>query len=720
MDTTTNGGGKGGIITWRSLIFGLLGIFIMSGLSGYHDNVLGGTIMIGNHMPGGAFAYFMAIGLGWNGLWVLLDRGFGCGGRLRDTMALSMRELLVVMAVTLVACFPPTSGLGRYFHRQIMLPWYYLMNKPDWAAHGILTEFLRRELFPEPWPGLGTTSQAYETVYVGFFTGMAKGAEAVSFRELPLDAWVKPMAVWAPVIFLMSLSIISLQFLVQRQWSKHEQLSYPVAQVAGSFCTISGGRRGVPDVFRNPLFWWGFVPVATLLTIHYLSMWFPQDVPKLATMMPSFKSWYLPVTTKIPVLRKVPDIWSINGQTLYFTILALAYFVSSEVSLTMGISVISLGIFGSAYYLTTGTPLEGSWIQSSRAGAYIGYTLILVYTGRTYFKAVFAKAFFLRRHPPAGHEEEDEERVSVLAARVLVLALAGFMIVLSWIFQSWVVAIFYSLLLMILFLVISRVVCETGVPFIQGNWMPGDILVRLFGPAAIGPYALPAMLWITGIFAQDPRESLMPYVATGVKAAEDGGVKLRKLFWVLVGAVGLALVIAWFSSTFFLYNFNPMSDGYASQWPVTRYFDQTARNFNMMKASGVFEASKAAGPVERLAMSRSNPMEARFFVYGMLGVMGLSVLRFRFSKFPIHPVLFLVMGTYSGNSTWGSFLAGWMIKSLVVRFGGGGVYQRLKPLFVGLIAAELFMIGLSVLIDFLYFFVHDGTPSPVKFVIMPG
>jgi hypothetical protein len=25
-----------------------------------------------------------------------------------------------------------------------------------------------------------------------------------------------------------------------------------------------------------------------------------------------------------------------------------------------------------------------------------------------------------------------------------------------------------------------------------------------------------------------------------------------------------------------------------------------------------------------------------------------------------------------------------------------------------------------VLIDFLYFFVHDGTPSPVKFVIMPG
>ncbi|MGI6749734.1 MAG: DUF6785 family protein, partial [Atribacter sp.] len=541
-------------------------IFIMSGLSGYHDNVLGGTFMIGNHMPGGAFTYFMFLGLGWNGLWVLLDRLFASNGRLRNAMALSMPEMLVVMAVTLVACYPPTSGLGRYFHRQIMLPWYYLVDKPDWAANGILTEYMRRELFPDPWPGLGTTSKAYEAVYASFFTGVAKGTEAVALGDLPLGAWIKPMSIWAPAIFLFSLSIVALQFLVQRQWSKYEQLSYPVAQVAGSFCTISGGRRGVPDVFRNPLFWWGFVPVVSLLAIHYLAMWFPQNVPTLVAMMPDFKSWSLPVTTKIPILRKVPDIWSINGQTLYFTILALAYFVSSEVSLTMGVSVISLGILGSLYYLATGTPLESTWLQTGRAGAYVGYTLILIYTGRTYFKAVFARALRLRR---STHEEraDDDARVSVLAARVLILALTGFVVILSWILQSWVVAIFYSLLLMILFLVISRIVCETGVPFIQCNWVPGEILARLLGPAAIGPHALPGMLWIAGIFAQDPREALMPYVATGVKAAEDGGLKLRKFFWIIVGAVAIALVIAWFSSTFFLYNFNPMSDGWAARWP---------------------------------------------------------------------------------------------------------------------------------------------------------
>ena len=31
----------------KSLIFGALGVFLMSGLAGFHDDALGGTLMIG-------------------------------------------------------------------------------------------------------------------------------------------------------------------------------------------------------------------------------------------------------------------------------------------------------------------------------------------------------------------------------------------------------------------------------------------------------------------------------------------------------------------------------------------------------------------------------------------------------------------------------------------------------------------------------------------------
>lgn len=718
MEATAKNNGRERIVTWRSLVFGLLGIFLMSGLAGYHDGVLGGTLMIGNHMPGGAFAYFMVLGLFWNGFWVLLDRLFKSGGRLRDCMALSTRELVVVMAVTLVACFPPTSGLGRYFHRVIMLPWYYLSSRPDWVMHGLLTDYMRPELFPAPWPGDGVTSSAYDTVYRGFFTGLATGTHALPLWDLPLGAWLGPMMRWAPMIFLMSVSIIALQFLVHRQWSTHEQLSYPVAQVASSFCRISGGRAGVPDLFKNRLFWWGFVPVFCLLMLEYLSLWYPREVPSIAQIMPNLKTWSLPVSAKIPILKNIPEVWCLNGQSLYFTIVGLAFFVSTEISLTMGIAPFCLAIFGAMYYLGTGTALESTWLQTGRAGAFVGYTLILLYTGRNYYRSVFAKALGFRRKAKQPDVAEDDD-VSVLAARVLVLALIGFTLILSWMCQSWLMAIFYSLLLMILYLVLSRIVCESGIPFMTSGWNPADLLVRLMGPAALGPHALTFLLWSTGILAQDPREALMPYVATGIKAADDTGVKLRRLFWVIIAAVAVALTVAYFSSTYALYNYNSMGDGWAAKYPPVMHFDQAAKYFNTMKSTGVFEESLNASVMKRLSLVNCSPTETRYFFYGLIAIVGFTVLRFRFSRFPIHPMLFLIVGTYPSSQTWGSFMIGWFIKTLAVRFGGGGVYNKMKPLFVGLIAGELMMVGLSVLVDFLYFFLN-GSPSPVKFSIMPG
>ena len=42
-------------VTFRSVVFGALGLFMISGLSGFHDWVLRGTSMVGNQMPASAF-----------------------------------------------------------------------------------------------------------------------------------------------------------------------------------------------------------------------------------------------------------------------------------------------------------------------------------------------------------------------------------------------------------------------------------------------------------------------------------------------------------------------------------------------------------------------------------------------------------------------------------------------------------------------------------------
>lgn len=860
-------------VTFRSLAFGALGLFMIAGLSGFHDWVLRGTSMVGNQMPASAFFYFMFLGVVWNGGCGLLDRitrtprgyrafrfaglalfaavaglwawagvtsvaplpdagpfGGGVAGfvfgywffrflaflaigavlsalaglvarlakpriasmcvprfaghvplfaaayvvgaglaarasggtvvvgwlrlavvglvlaafwealdwpaRARDrrsfggTYALSMRELIFVMLVTLVSCYAPTSGLMRYFNRQLMLPWYFRWDHGSWQEQALLTEYLRPELFPAPWPGPMTNASEglepaaladYARVYRGFFDGLMQGTERVALWDLPLLAWARPLLLfWGPLVLLLVLSLVSLQFLVHRQWASHEQLAYPLAQVAGSFCRTKDGRPGVPEIFSNRLFWWGCLPVFVLLGLSYLSAFYPESVPSLQSMLPNLRSWDVPLTTKIPILAKVPGAGSLNGQTLYFTFFGIAYFVSSEISLTVGLSAVLVTLFGLFFYSSTGMMFEGGILDSSRAGAYVGYSLILLYTGRAYFKAVFGRAFGLRRRRADGADDPAApDEVSVLAARVLVVAFLGFVVVLAWMCQSWLMAVFYSLLLMVLYLVVSRIVCETGIPFLQAGWHPSQAIVNLVGPAAVGPKSLPFMLWSTAILTQDPRESLMPYVGNGVKIADDAGVKLRKVFWIVVAAVVAAVVVAFFANSWTFYNHGAWGDGWADRWTPHMYLDEAARHFNTMKVTGVFAASESAGALGRLALAQSTPIHAHYMLYGLLAVLAVSALRFRFSRFPLHPVLFLVAGTMPSQGAWFSFLLGWAVKQLVVRFGGGGVYKKFKPFFVGLIAGEILIVGASILVDFLHYWIF-GTVAPVRVRFLPG
>ncbi len=710
--------GRGSFLSIRSLVFSALGVFVIAGLSNFHDSVLLGALMVGNALSTGAVVYVLGLGLFWNGAWILLDRAFKTGGRLRGRFALSGGELAVVAIVTLAASYPPTSGLYRYFHRQLMLPWYFLPASQDWISHGLLTEYLRPELFPDPWPGApeNLTTVEYERVYRGFFTGLASGAGTVGLLELPLRAWITPMLRWGPLLLTMALMLTSVQFLVHKQWADHEQLSYPLAQIFGAFTRTDGNGRGIPSLFKNRLFWYGFLPVFLLLLLQYLATWFPQSLPTLKEILPDFRGWTLPIDVKMPFLKNSGNYGPLCGQSIFFTFFGIAYFVSGEVSLTVGLSHVLLTLFALCYYAATGSIIEDSTLIAERSGAYIGYAVILCYTGRSYFKAVFKKAFAPGRAATDSGEVTD---VSVLAARTLLLAFAAFTAILAWMCQSWLMALLYAMLILVLYLGISRVVCETGIPFVQSGWLPGHTLVHIFGPAAIGPKPLTFLNWGTSIMAQDPRESLTGFVSTGIKLADDSGIDLKKIFRVIAVAVAAALVVAWFSSVYAMYNYSGMTDGWASWFTPKSYFSETARHFQEMKASGMFGKSLAASPVARLAFVRPDTVRLHYILYGMAAMLLVYGLRFRFSRFPIHPVLFLIIGTMPSQNTWATFLAGWFVKTLVVRFGGGKVYNNLKPAFIGVILGELGVQGLTIVVDFAHYLIF-GTPTSIHVSFLPG
>ncbi len=697
--------------TLKSVLFGLLGIFLVNSLSNISDfRINAGMPMVGNHLPVVAFFYLWMVIFLWNGL----------AGSLSRKLILNSNELFVVFGGTFVSCFAPTSGLMRYLPFLIMLPWYYLagQGKPQWEEHGLL-DLLPKNFFPDPVPLLTESGGVQidsvdERVYTGFFTGLSDGENMLPFSEVPWSAWLHPMLSWGSLLLLCILCICSLSLLVHRQWSRHEQLTYPIAQVGGSMLKKKPGAR-LPEIFSNRLFWFGFVPVFSIYLIAYGHQWFKDSIPPITEVLPNIKSWYLGLSTMFPELKKVPLSSFLNSQTLFFCVVGLSYFISSEIGFTMGISMFFTALVGVSYFTVTGTPIMGQNLEMERAGGYLGYVLILAFTGRHYYGPVFMRALGWKKG-----KVQDES--SVFAARLFLFSFVGFTISLVLTGMPFWVALFFAMLMMVMFLVLSRIVCETGIPFIQAYWFPGSLMTTLFGPAMIGVAPLMLVQYLGTMFTIDPRESLMPYVSNSLKMAEDRKLGLRKvLMWLCFAAV-MAVAVAFGSKLWYEYNYGATDsrDGFATKQVAVMPFDRAGRHLSEMKDLDLYETSLHGNFGQRLALFSPDSEKISYLGIGFGLVVLTSMLRFRFAKFPIHPVLFLVIGTYPAAQLWFSFLVGWAIKELVVRFGGGKVYQNLKPLFIGLISAELFVSGMAVLIGFIYYLVTGEIPDVRNFRMLPS
>lgn len=88
-----------------------------------------------------------------------------------------------------------------------------------------------------------------------------------------------------------------------------------------------------------------------------------------------------------------------------------------------------------------------------------------------------------------------------------------------------------------------------------------------------------------------------------------------------------------------------------------------------------------------------------------------SLARLRLAWWPIHPVIFVVLGSWGIARIGVSFLLGWAITSAVVRLGGAQAHRALIPLMAGVIAGELLMALAWMVVGWAHF-LHTGQPPP--------
>jgi hypothetical protein len=76
----------------------------------------------------------------------------------------------------------------------------------------------------------------------------------------------------------------------------------------------------------------------------------------------------------------------------------------------------------------------------------------------------------------------------------------------------------------------------------------------------------------------------------------------------------------------------------------------------------------------------------------------LTALRLRYARFPLHPVGYAVSGDWSMSLLWTSLFCAWVIKGLLLRYGGLRAYRRALPFFLGIILGECVIGSLWTLI----------------------
>jgi hypothetical protein len=263
-------------------------------------------------------------------------------------------------------------------------------------------------------------------------------------------------------------------------------------------------------------------------------------------------------------------------------------------------------------------------------------------------------------------------------------------------------------------------VCETGIPFCQVGWQPAQLLASTLGISAIGPGPLVLLYWMGTILTQDPREAMMPYVATSLKLAERTGVDRMRLALVGCAALVLAMVVGFVSTTWGMYNFGASRDNWA-QNIATSNIEEGSRAVATLVDTGAYEASAAAHGLAKIPLIADNTGKGRelgWIGFGIAAVVAMSLIRFRWAWFPLHPVMLLVWDTYPMQHLWFSFMLGWLAKLLVVRFGGGRVYQNLRPLFLGLIAGELCAVVGTLCCGWVYWIVTGLNPK--TYGVFPG
>jgi hypothetical protein len=688
-------------MTWRSVLIGIIGGLLIGGLGYVNDRVLMlESVNNGHQLPIIVISLLLIAVVAINPLLA----------KVRESWPLKPAELGVITAILMVCCSISGRGLMEHFIHNMVLPHHWMSLEPGWQKQKLL-DYVPEEALVDAYDEAG-----YREAVGPFLGGMErKELQGMSttqsmvqgVKDVPWHRWANPLRTWLPLVFVLAICVTALTLVVHHQWSKHELLSYPIAEFTASLIKPDAGSGG-KSLFRSNLFWIGFGIIFLIRVNNGLSVWFPNATVAVPL------NWEIEgIRELFPVLGKVSWGWAITGIRVFPLVIAFCFFLRSEVSLSLGIApVLWVLVAGPMVYygIELNTDYEiGGWEGWNRFGGYVAFGIMILYFGRNFYLKLVRQAFFFGG--------KDERVPCVWAFRIFVLSAITLIILTCNLGLAWPLATILVGLMLLTFLVVSRISAETGLFFIQPAWQPSAMMVALFGSYALGPAAIVIASMFCGMLCIDQSQAMMPYLVNALKICEKVKVKVSSFSMLSLGTytVGVLLAVV-------------VVLGVSYRKGATNYFWSFHRGPTMplravsgeameLEAKEQLTASQQLTVIERFTNIHPKPSFLWAAGTGFFLVLLFTFLRLRLPKFPLHPVIFLIWATFPIAVLGQSFLWGWILKALVSRYGGNQTVQRMKPLMIGVIAAEIIGAVVFVIVGAIYY-MNTGS-APVSYRYFP-
>jgi len=677
-------------MTRRSVILGLLGAAFVGGFCFFNDWILRQTYLVGNNMPASIYGLLLLVVLVVN---PLLRR-----------RALGGQELAVIMALTLAGASIPGGGLLRTLIPALVMPHHLEKTQPGWRENQVVAAVPPRLLVD--------ASQDEDHVVGGFVQGLGEGNRHISLSQVPWRAWIRPLGFWLPMSLTLWVGLIGLALAMHQQWAHHEHLPYPIAQFTESVLPAPGETTSA--LLRDRRF---LLTAGIVFCVHLNNFgctWWPDYLIQVPTNFD-----FRPLGKLVPWLMK-GDGGMLLRPHLYLIIIGIAYFIPSDVSLSFGIGPFLwylLSGFLIGYGIDLMSPVEGWSYFSVRPqsfalfGASVGVGLSLLYTGRRYYAAVLRRAVGLASGERVGDEAVWGLRV-FLATFVLLdgqLCLVGL---------DWTLALVATAIMIMGFVVLGRIIAETGLIYLKCYFWPCATLWGLFGAMAVGPHQLLLLMLVSTVLFIDPREALYPFMVNSLRVLDMRQVRLGRASVACAVAVFLALAVAVPVTLYIKYD---MGSSAGDSWstvsvPRTAFENQVLiRRKLAAQGASVDENGSFLG---RIGAASSSPICVVTMLAGLVLVLGFTAARLRFPWWPLHPLMFVTWCSTPLRWMGPSYLLAWVIKAGIVRYGGTRTYNRLRPIFLGLIAGEVLGALFPALFGAVYYFVSGNQPR--LFNVIPG